>query len=476
MACFVGRCFFWGLLSGLLGTMSGCGGVIRVPLSDVEGVTGGGESPSGHEEPSADCASNADCADGNPCTSDHCVGGACQHESVDPCCGDGNCTGSEACDNCPQDCFCPGCGNGICDANEDSCNCPDDCESTGCCVDADCEDDDLCTINSCVESQCASDPIVCDDGEPCTLDECVGGECVFTSIPCGNPPTAVAQVVGTRVNEAIPITLSATDPDSDPLTYLIVDGPTHGTLTGNAPQVAYEPAENYVGFDSFSFQADDGRSGVVSNTAKVRISVIDEGDLSGQTVSGDLLPGDTDLWSFQGSAGQRVVMRVSLLYPRPRLTLYPPGGGAAETATGDGRIDWRLQSSGQYSVAVENQWYLSVGYDLSVLVVGGQLESLSDLDGGAITPGETRPGQLAPACDIDGYTFEGIEGQRVLITISGAYPNPHLSLYPPGGGEREVWSSGLKIDWVLRTSGSYTIVVERNDYIAIGYSLTLQQF
>jgi len=395
--------------------------------------------------PASECTGDADCDDHDPCTVDSCVDGACTSSLV------------------------------VCD-DADACT-VDVCEGGACVYTAlACNDDDPCTLDACVDGECVFTPKNCDDGDPCTVDECVNGECVVTPVPCGSAPTAVAQVVGTRVNEAIPITLSATDPDGDALTYLIVDGPAHGTLTGNAPQVTYVPGENYVGFDSLSFQVDDGRSGVMSNAAKVRIWVIDEGNLSGQTVGGALLPGDTDLWSFQGIAGQRVVMSVTHLYPRPRLTLYPPGGGAAETATGDGRIDWRLESSGQYTVGVENQWYLSVGYDLSVLVIGGQLASLSDLDGGPISAGETLSGALAPAWEIDGYTFEGIEGQRVLITISSAYPKPHLLLYPPGGGEREVWSSDLKIDWVLQTSGWYTIVVERNDYIAIGYNVTLQQF
>ncbi len=507
MTRLVARWLRWGLMSGVLGTMFGCGSVSLVP------------SP-GRLLPG--CDSNIDCDDGDPCTIDQCVNGGCQHDSVDPCCGDGSCTGSESCDNCPQDCFCLGCGNGVCEANEDFCDCPEDCESTGCCSDTDCENDDLCTIDSCIEGECTSAMVVCDDGDACTvgeceggscvhtaltcndddpctlddcgagecvfttmecddgdactIDECVAGECVFTSVPCGNPPIAEARVVGTPRNEAISITLSATDPDGDSLTYSIVDGPAHGTLTGDPPEVMYTPNENYVGFDLFSFQADDGRSGVMSNTANVRIWVIDEEDLSGNTVTGHLLPGGTDVWSFQGVVGQRVAIKVSYGYPRARLSLYPPGGGALETTTRDGWIDWPLQNTGQYTVAVENPWSVSVGYNLSVLVLGAQLASLSDLDGGPIAAGETLAGQLAPTGDIDVYTFEGVEGQRVLITISYGYPSARLALYPPGGGELEAWSSNLKIDRMLQTSGLYSIVVVRDVSVTIGYNLTLQKF
>ena len=141
-----------------------------------------------------------------------------------------------------------------------------------------------------------------------------------------NPPVAEHQVVGTPMNSALPITLSATDPDEDPLTYSIVNGPAHGSFSGNPPDVTYLPDENYVGFDSFSFQADDGRPGGVSNTANVRIWVIDEQDLSGQTVSGTIDPSsEIEIWGFPGVAGQRVLITVAAGPLSPIMSLYPPG-------------------------------------------------------------------------------------------------------------------------------------------------------
>ncbi|MEO7135247.1 MAG: Ig-like domain-containing protein, partial [Vicinamibacterales bacterium] len=72
-------------------------------------------------------------------------------------------------------------------------------------------------------------------------------------------------------NIATAITLTAGDVDSLVLTYSIVAQPTHGTLSGTAPNVTYTPAMNYEGPDSFTFRASDGSS--ISNTATVSTTV-----------------------------------------------------------------------------------------------------------------------------------------------------------------------------------------------------------
>jgi len=82
------------------------------------------------------------------------------------------------------------------------------------------------------------------------------------------PPVAGNQSVTDAFQAALPITLSATG--SGTITYTIVASPTHGTLTGTAPSVTYTPAANYVGTDSFTFQANNGAA---SNVATVSITV-----------------------------------------------------------------------------------------------------------------------------------------------------------------------------------------------------------
>ena len=84
------------------------------------------------------------------------------------------------------------------------------------------------------------------------------------------PPVAADQSVTTAEDTAAGITLSATDPDNDPLTYAITTAPAHGTLSGTAPNLTYTPVADYSGSDSFTFKANDGQ--LDSNTATVSIT------------------------------------------------------------------------------------------------------------------------------------------------------------------------------------------------------------
>lgn len=86
-----------------------------------------------------------------------------------------------------------------------------------------------------------------------------------------NPPVANNQSVITNEDTPLAITLTATDPDGDPLTYSIVTNPANGVLSGTAPTVTYTPNLNFYGSDSFTFKANDGK--VDSNSATVSITV-----------------------------------------------------------------------------------------------------------------------------------------------------------------------------------------------------------
>ncbi|HEU5329360.1 MAG TPA: Ig-like domain-containing protein, partial [Thermomicrobiales bacterium] len=87
-----------------------------------------------------------------------------------------------------------------------------------------------------------------------------------------HPPVASDGTAATLQETPVTITLAASDPDSDPLTYSIISGPAHGQLsmvTGN--QVTYTPNAGYFGPDSFTFAASDGAAS--SNTATVTLAV-----------------------------------------------------------------------------------------------------------------------------------------------------------------------------------------------------------
>jgi len=91
------------------------------------------------------------------------------------------------------------------------------------------------------------------------------------SITVNGKPTASSQTVNALLNTALPITLTGTDPENDPLTFTVVNNPAHGTLSGTAPDLTYTPADGYVGTDSFTFTVNDGS--LDSDPATVSINV-----------------------------------------------------------------------------------------------------------------------------------------------------------------------------------------------------------
>ncbi len=91
------------------------------------------------------------------------------------------------------------------------------------------------------------------------------------------PPVAQNGSATTEEDEDVLITLVATDPDGDSLTFSIVEQPEHGDLgdiSGN--RVRYEPDANFHGTDTFRFRASDGS--LNSNTATITITVEPEND------------------------------------------------------------------------------------------------------------------------------------------------------------------------------------------------------
>ncbi|HVS66481.1 MAG TPA: IPTL-CTERM sorting domain-containing protein [Thermoanaerobaculia bacterium] len=87
------------------------------------------------------------------------------------------------------------------------------------------------------------------------------------------PPVADPQSVTTDEDVPIAITLTGSDPESDPVTFSIVpgSGPSNGTLSGAPPNLTYTPDPDFNGPDSFEFQVEDPSGG--TDTATVSITV-----------------------------------------------------------------------------------------------------------------------------------------------------------------------------------------------------------
>jgi len=87
-----------------------------------------------------------------------------------------------------------------------------------------------------------------------------------------NAPVAIDQNVATAQGVPVGITLAATDPDGDSLSYTITTAPARGTLSGTAPNLTYTPSAGFsTANDTFTYTATDSR-GAVSRVITVTIT------------------------------------------------------------------------------------------------------------------------------------------------------------------------------------------------------------
>jgi hypothetical protein len=86
-------------------------------------------------------------------------------------------------------------------------------------------------------------------------------------------PIADSQLIRTLPGIAIPIHFTATDGDSDPLTFGLLSLP-QGALSGTLPDLVYTPPADFSGADSFSFDVHDGFE--LSMPATITIVVLEE--------------------------------------------------------------------------------------------------------------------------------------------------------------------------------------------------------
>jgi hypothetical protein len=100
---------------------------------------------------------------------------------------------------------------------------------------------------------------------------------VTISVITNYPPVAnndsYNMITNTTLSVVAPgVLANDTDPDGDSLTSVLVSGPAHGTLTlTNNGGFSYIPANNFIGTDTFTYQASDGLTN--SATASVTITV-----------------------------------------------------------------------------------------------------------------------------------------------------------------------------------------------------------
>ncbi|WP_342379818.1 Ig-like domain-containing protein [Myxococcus stipitatus] len=119
---------------------------------------------------------------------------------------------------------------------------------------------------------------ICDDGNQLSGDGCnsvcqvePGYTCTGEPSVCDNnrAPTVDPAQATTPEDTPVVISITATDPDGDTLTYSYTT-PAHGTLALAGASVTYTPNANYHGADSFQVTVSDGKK---QATATVSVTV-----------------------------------------------------------------------------------------------------------------------------------------------------------------------------------------------------------
>jgi hypothetical protein len=160
--------------------------------------------------------------------------------------------------------------------------------------------------------------------------------------PVDDPPVAQNEAVATLANQALGITLAASDiDDTGPFRYLQCAGPAHGTLAGvtgsgtveyASSTLTYQPAPGFTGTDSFTYLAVDP-SGVRSPCATVTISVASSGPaLSIDDVSVTEPAKRTSTATFTISLAQPAPGPVSVTATTADGTAIAPGDYLSKTA------------------------------------------------------------------------------------------------------------------------------------------------
>jgi CSLREA domain-containing protein len=126
----------------------------------------------------------------------------------------------------------------------------------------------------------------------------------ITVTSVNDPPVANNQTPNTDEEVPVPIILSASDGDGDPLTWTVLTNPTGGVLSGTAPNLTYTPNPNFFGPDSFTFRVNDGT--VNSNTATVSITVNPVNDAPINTVPATQNTPENFTLVFSSGTGNRI--------------------------------------------------------------------------------------------------------------------------------------------------------------------------
>jgi hypothetical protein len=198
----------------------------------------------------------------------------------------------------------------------------------------------------------------------------------------------------------------------------------------------------------------------------------------GQSVTGELTVA-SDNWTFEGSLGESVIVKLSSDEFDPKLLVRGPDGAVL-----GGNDDF----DGSNSQVVLDVLPVTGTYTITVTAYGGtgsgsyslSLDEIDIAPPGAIRSGESVTGRLAADSTGDRWTFTGSAGDTVTIVLSSAAFDTVVELRGPNGGvltsnDDYAGTDSQITDFPLPATGTYIILVRGFSAEASGsYQLTLR--
>ena len=287
-------------------------------------------------------------------------------------------------------------------------------------------------------------------------------------------PTAIPD--GLSTSEGIAATgnvlVNDLDPDADPLTASLVDGPSHGAVTlAPGGDFTYAPTSDYVGTDEFSYVASDGVSvsdpALVTITVSPAISPPPDDDPSPPSEPVNLLQNPTftdglEAWSASGDVSvigsgggreillsatatqdARIAQRVTNLKPQTlytlAVTMSTSGAEPADVWGVWGVVDGpQLDKTGsaQSAAPAEQRLTIYTGADATAVTV-------------FVAAGRNSPAGVVHVTDVV-FVEGALAPPAVDPATPGASPPPLVTL--PGAGENLLNNGRFDSDatgWVL---------------------------
>ncbi len=248
----------------------------------------------------------------------------------------------------------------------------------------------------------------------------------LTVVNSNQAPSANPQSVEVAEDTLASITLTGSDPDSDPLSFSMVSGPTSGSVSGTLPHVSYMPNADYHGADSFTFRVFDGEA--YSEDAMVTVSVTAQNDAPiAHSQSGAVNEGDDIVFTLTGSDAEGDSLTFSIVdWPQHGtlagalpLAVYSPSG----TFTGSDEFTFGAYDGTSYSNVA------TVSMTVNTVSCG----SLNGPQNGGVTvPDTTYLGVASYWCDT-GYSRDGAATRTCQADGSWSALAPTCSIVDCGG-------------------------------------------